>query len=393
MRWPRVLRWPIGPISPIGPMRLIGPMIFLLLALAACSGESGGEQPVPAPEQPAAIAFAGSMQEATDISRSATPLSGDAQMFTVYGFKNMSMEAGSYADEQMVFPGYLVRWHEGSSSTSTTNTSGWEYVNQQLPGAAEQTVKYWDYAATAYRFMGVTGTVVSGAYGSYPPYATHETHEAYNLSFRADGENAAATPFYSHLWFASDFGSQVTLEFVKPLCQVRFMFIFEDPAAAAANATELTEKNFRPTDGNTIKLKGTVTVSYPLLGAATSEALMVDADASGLNALTQDYYESVTKNEDDVVTEPYYGAAETPLSYWYTVLPMPDGQGSYTLTVSVDGEPKSTVVPAKYMTWLPGYKYTYIFKVHVDKNVGLESVQSAFTDWRVEEAVRTIYNW
>ena len=77
----------------------------------------------------------------------------------------------------------------------------------------------------------------------------------------------------------------------------------------------------------------------------------------------------------------------------YTVIPTPDGQGTYTLTVNVDGDPKTAVVPAEFMTWQPGYVYTYIFKVHVDGTVTIDAVQSAFAPWSVKSENYTVYNW
>jgi hypothetical protein len=74
-------------------------------------------------------------------------------------------------------------------------------------------------------------------------------------------------------------------------------------------------------------------------------------------------------------------------------LPAPDGQGTLTLTVSVNGDPKTTVVPKEYTKWLPGYEYTYIFKVHVDGGVSIDKVQSAFTDWIEHVGSHEIYNW
>ena len=45
------------------------------------------------------------------------------------------------------------------------------------------------------------------------------------------------------------------------------------------------------------------------------------------------------------------------------------------------------------MNWLPGYQYTYIFKVHVDGSVDIDSVQSAFKEWTDHTADHTVYNW
>ena len=68
-------------------------------------------------------------------------------------------------------------------------------------------------------------------------------------------------------------------------------------------------------------------------------------------------------------------------------------QGSYTLSVKVNNETKTCSVPAEYMRWLPGYSYTYIFKILEEGGVEIELVQAAVTPW-VDMAVDyTGYNW
>ena len=359
--------------------------------------EGNGEQPSVTGTP---IALSGSLQEEKAITRS-TPLEESTTFFKVYGFKNTDNALSQY---QMVFPGYVVNWVTNSAHSSTTNSSGWEYVNQQPLGQDEQTIKYWDWSAKAYRFFAVAGAsgtnVVTGAYRTYNP-GTASEYKAYEVSYNADAHEEATIPYYSHLWFSDDgggklYGQPVTLEFLKPFSKVRFIFIFEDPAKA--RETTLTDKEFRPASGNTIKTSGKVTVCYPLTGTATTEMFAVDAEAEGFRELTQDYYETVERLDSSdpasVVISPYYKADDDAkvLSKIYTVLPV-TGQGNYTMTVAVNGEPKSTTVPAEFMDWLPGYQYTYIFKVHVDGSVTIDSVQSAFTPWTDHSADHTVYNW
>ena len=386
------------PIGLIRPMRLIG-----LISLMSCSSSDELQQPV---DPEIAISFGGQMQDEQSITRSTTqkdgvhaitrsttqkdgvhaitrstsPLKDEVQTFTVWGFKNTEWDAtNGYTAYQTVFNKYRVNWNDGSGTT-TTNSSGWEYVGQQIPGSTTQTVKFWDYSAKAYRFMAVSGETVTGAYKAYEANEAHEAYGAYELTFTADADNESGTPFYSHLWFSTyssnEFGSPVTLEFVKPLCKVRFMFIYEDPSKIA----QLTNMHFRPSSGTTIKRKGDITVSYPLTGTASTptETLTISANAGGISEFTKNYYTT----PDDAGKE-----------YWYTVLPAPNGQSAYSLTVSVDGDPKDAVVPAEFMTWLPGYKYTYIFKVHVDGSVTIDDVQSAFTPWTESTEERTVFNW
>ncbi len=355
--------------------------------------------PTPTPEEPDAnlpILFSALQQEEENITRAGLE-EKNVTSFKVYGFKNMDYdEENGYGDPQTVFPGYIVNWVTNSANTTTSNTDGWEYVNQQAHDQEEQTIKYWDWSANAYRFLGVAGAtrtnVVTGT------EVTVESIKYYKVTYQADAKKEDETPYYSHLWFSTGnpdvypqrkFGQPVQLEFIKPLSKVRFMFIFEDPSLAST--TELTNKSFRPTSNSTIKTKGDVTVTYPLTGTSLTETFAASGEPEGLTEFKLDYYTSVTK-DNGVVIDPYLGADETNVNKVYTVLPVTN-QGTYTLYVYVNGEPKTTIVPAEYMDWKPGYQYTYVFKVHVDGGVSISSVQSAFTQWTIHESDHTVHNW
>lgn len=397
-------------------MRLIG--LIGLIGFMSCS--SDGVEPAVDPQEPPVtgtpITFSGERSEEQAVTRMSgdeahkmrkAPLSESVQSFQVWGFKNMSYEAGKYGGLQMVFPGYTVRWTANSAATSITNSNGWEYINQQPLGDEEQTIKYWDWSAVAYRFFGVAGaTGANSVKGEQNTATVDDTYTVtyYTLTYRANASDEDNTPYYSHLWFSTGnpddypgklFGQPVKLEFIKPLSKVRFMFIFEDPSKA--EVTELTNKEFRPNDGNTIKEEGDVIVSYPLTGTDLKETFSVSDEAGGLTELTQDYYEAVEyevpNDPTTTVISPYLNADVTKIRTIYTVLPTPAGQSAYKMTVSVDGEPKTAIVPAQYMTWLPGYQYTYIFKIHIDGSVAIDNVESAFTEWKVQEDTHTVYNW
>lgn len=385
------------------------------LLLNSCSHDDATvEQSVSEPvEQGTPIAFSSNMQEEQTVTR-AVGLETKTTFFKVYGFKNNGPVGSPYSDYQEVFPGYLVKWVANTAGTSTTNTNDWEYVNQQDVGQMEQTIKYWDWSASAYRFFGVAGAdgtnEVTAALKTINKGEANE-YKVYELTYEADAEKEAidptAVPYYSHLWFSTgnlvdyadkQFGQPVQLVFVKPLSKVCFKFIFEDPSQASV--TELSGQDFRPTNGNTIKNKGDVTVTYPLTGNATEEVFSTTSEDEGITAFTKDYYESTSTttfneglpNEKTVVTFPYYNAAVSPLRKVYTVLPAKN-QGTYTLTVDVNGEPKTVIVPEEFMDWLPGYTYTYIFKVHEDTSVEISAVQSAFTEWTDHTAEHTVHNW
>ena len=312
---------------------------------------------------------------------------------------------GAYGGTQTVFPGYQVDWHENTAATTTTNSSGWEYIQ---PGLPDQTIKYWDWGAAAYRYFAVTGEstayVAYGAnrtYGAAGTYWTSGTYGTYEFSIAADASNAtemAKSPYFSRLWFSTGhqvtypdklFGKPVTLEFVKPYTRVRFLFKYAYPR----EGIKLTNKMFRPTsdvkaaeeDKVKIARKGVVTVHYPTEGTEIKEwySVEVDADKSTrLSAFTEDF-----DAEDD--GKEY---RETDKG-WYWVLPR-TSQGSYTLSVSVNGgDPKEAVVPAEYMQWLPGYSYTYVFKITDEGGVVIGWVEYAVVPWDDMFIDRTVYNW
>lgn len=366
-------------------------IIMAMLIGTACShdsSESGPDVEVPVVGTRTAITFSGMQEEGRMVDqgtranrRAGTPLSASAHRFKVWGDKNMTVSQQGVFDSdasklQTVFPGYIVNWLSGSSSAS--NSNGWEYVAQQ-EGGYEQTIKYWDWSAKAYRYFAVTGNPTLNANGTYGP---NEKYKAYEFTMTADcstDEKASATPFYSHLWFSTgnpdnypnrQFGKAVQLEFLKPFARVRFMFNY----AYAAEAVKLTNPSFKPTNGTRIARKGTFTVTYPLTGTATKEWYTIEpAEGDELDAFTEEYIPE--GNE-----------------MWYLVLPV-DTQGSYTMTVTVNNVEKTAVVPREYMTWKPGYSYTYIFKITDDGGVAIDLVQTAVTPWTDMETTHTVYNW
>lgn len=360
--------------------------LISLAGLMGCSG-SGTVEPAAAG---AAIAFSADLPERQAVTRSGTPLEDElpvgSKTFKVWAYKNTAYEAGSYTSYQTVMSGYTVGWTENTAYTTTTNTHDWEYI---LPAQPDQTIKFWDWSAMAYRFFAVAphdALVTPTMDGSGDNYTVtlpaDATVEASNDA--TTEEKIAATPYFSRLWFSTgnaavyptrQFGQPVVLEFTKPLARVRFMFIYSYPP----ESIKLKNKEFKPSDGTTkIACKGTVTVSYPLKGTGTSETFSVDTgDGSGaLTAFTEDYMEEGTKK-------------------WYTVLPAAS-QDSYTLSVTFNNEPepRTAVVPANYMTWLPGYSYTYVFKITEQGGVEIEMVLAAVTKWGDPYVGEyTVYNW
>ena len=191
---------------------------------------------------------------------------------------------------------------------------------------------------------------------------------------------------------SSQKNTPVTLEFLQPYVKVRFMFRQSAPSDVVFT---LTGKSFAPTtSGVKINVKGAFTVTYPLSGTTTTETWAVNpatSDIEGtdyLTAFTQDYYE-----DDDDPSTPVDDNARK----WYVVLPAhASDQGDYTLSVTINNEPdpRTVIIPQQYMDWLPGFEYTYIFKITDAGGItfdGLEVVKIA--PWTTIDDNRKVYNW
>ena len=381
-------------------MSLIG--LVTLLTLVSCGGGGSAEDDLTAPPVVAAneedmvpITFSGSEgNEATVTRASGTPLSDkDITRFHVWGYKNTAVDYSTY---QTVFPGYQVDWQANSAATTTTNTNNWDYIGT----VANQYIKYWDWSAKAYRFYAVTGEAAADAADlaanpvKYLPNGT-------SFTFQIDATSTTEmdkTPYFSHLWFSNgstepsspyydkQFGKPVVLEFLKPLTRVRYIFKYVYPREGYF----LTNKSFKPADGTTnIARKGTVTIIYPLTGTDTKESFTVTADASEgyLTKFDVDY-----DPEDDGKDYVTLSSGAMTSDGWYIVTPNMS-QGSYNLSVYINGVEKTAAVPANYMSWLPGYSYTYVFKITEEGGVEIGWVEYAVTPWEDMPADHTVYNW
>ena len=356
--------------------------IFFILSFlhsfifTSCSSDPMAEEPE---VKQLPIAFSGSMTE-EEVTRAYTPLSDYVTSFIVWAYKNDTYDAGTkaYSDLQMVFPGFTVKWKSNTASTSATNTSNWEYVLAEYP---EQQIKYWDLSAKAYRFFG--SAEMSADHGVWEQ-TTVAGDEVYTYTCQADATNAADAPYFTRLWFSTNdgntptrpYGKTVTLEFIKPFAEVRFLFTYADPKVNPLPLLE--DPDFRPaTPGDHIAVEGELKITYPLTGTGTKDTWVS----------TPDWDKYLTAFTQPSVTTP------TPVDHWYKVLPIRN-QDSYKLKVTVNGADKECMVPEDLLNWSPGYRYTYIFKVNDEGGVELESVKVGVTEWNIVEPVdHSLYNW
>lgn len=383
-----------------GLKRHIG--LLALTGLLGCSQETQDTPDSPLPLEPVipetAIVFSANQADETAmVTRAGTSLHDKGvTAFKTWGYKNMAYDntTDSYPDDglQTVIPGYTVNWQDNSAATTTTNSNGWDYILNTHP---EQTVKYWDWNARAYRFFGVTGNI-DGIQRDYASY------KAYEITMTADAtttEAITATPYISTLWFSTgnreffptkEFGRPVQLEFLRPFARVRFIYkyVFPREGLMIENQEFKPATDYTDIEANKVKiaLKGTVTVSYPLTGTATKETYTTVADTDKsirLEKFTTDY----DPDDDDKD----YSETGTD-NGWYTVFPN-NSQGSYKLSLRINNALRTCTVPAEYMNWLPGYSYTYVFKINEEGGVEIDMVQSAFIPWVELEGLETVYNW
>lgn len=367
-------------------MQNIRILSFLISALCLLSCSSEQDKPeTPEPKPNVEIAFGGAngiWQDAPTIRSGETGLETLFKSFRVWGYKNYAATSNS---PQVIMDGYRVNFTQSSAGTTGSNTADWEYVGLTHPEhSTTQTIKFWDYSASNYRFY---------AYTPAEPKIITDSEGAFQIPF-AYSENATATsvPYISDLWFSdntdatSPYGKCVTLRFSPLIAKVRFKFTYP------ANTKRVTITGILFGDSRFIKdqssantpLKGTITATYPLTGTPASYTpsfnwqTSADTAAKGFLGLTIPYEE-----EGDAI---HILQDKNQHNKWYYVPPFNIAQyeqGAYTISAIIDGNKTLATVPAEYMQWKAGYQYTYIFKITV------AGPNIAFTNMQVEKWVET----
>lgn len=357
--------------------------ILTIVALAICLYSCSSEQDEPFVPESKGIAFGGNngtWQDAPTTRATGTGLETLFPTFRVWGYKTTSTTAAAPSAPETVMDGYIVRHYSGTAGSTESNTAGWEYAGIQNTALSSiQTIKYWDYSATSYRFF---------AYSPSDTQATVSAQASDSKSFSfpfaySDAATATTLPYISELWFAlpassgsvstpaSSYGSCVTLTFAPLIAKVRFKFSYPE----GADAVVIKDIQFRdsrfladPTTATT-PLRGTITATYPLQGIPTSSSPTLSwtttdtaegssASSTGPLILTIPYEEEGDRIHN-VSDKSLYGK-------WYYVPPLnaiPYSQGAYTITANIDGRYASATVPEEFMQWKAGYQYTYIFKI------------------------------
>lgn len=381
-----------------------------VLALASCSSDDFlGENSGNGQNASSAINFGG---DAGKITR-ATSNTGDAFQMLDGQFKIYGVKKTTDGNLKSVFVNYSV-WDAVANNT-TSNTKGWEYVGAK--GATnlgtgnisldkDQTIKFWDYSASEYRF--VAGSPISAFTYDVPVPVTNESKEiksatitglAGHINANESGKPLTTYPVYiadPKVVNKADYQKPVQFSFKRQQAMVRVGFYETIPGywiteinfyqAGGTNASKGT--NIILTSGTEnyfvggSDVKGTIT--YDWTGATPSYTYTYTDETSLIKS--QNWYAgmlgTLATTSTEAVATLYGTDKDMSDKGYFTVLPTPSATTAtpifikcdYTLT-SADGSGETikvtgatAAVPAAFSKWEANTMYTYIFKISQNTN-------------------------
>ena len=386
------------------------------LALASCSSDDFlGENPGNLQNATSAINFggeAGKITRATSTSNEGTPAEMLDGQFKVYGVKK-----GSNDKLVSVFPNYYVWDVEGKKTTS--NTNGWEYVGTknasglgtgQITLDKDQTIKYWDYSATEYRF--VAGSPIAAfTYNVSSDGTSMDIKSATVTGFAGHiNANNTTTALNTDPVYIADpvkvvkekYKDPVTFSFKRQQSMVRVGFYETIPGYTITDikfyAYDTTDGKLKVTTGNNIILTSAIQ-DYFVGGSKVTGKVTYTGWDTTTPSYTFEYENNLTKNKNWYAGELINGVKATTSSEtdvaklygkdgdmstttgYFTVLPTQvataspilikcdyqltadDGSGE---TINVTGA--TAAIPAAFSKWEANTRYTYLFKISDNTN-------------------------
>lgn len=351
-----------------------------------------------------------------------------ANGFWVYGTKHSNDEDNTATNDQAVYTNYYLNYKDGTANNTQSNTAGWEYVgvdntkyrdNVTPKVDADQTIKYWDYSATAYTFYAATAkpedveagkvtikkiTADAGANGSVYTKGYEVTLKdgaTWDELYFADRKVINKTRDAEH--GKNDvYGGEVNFTFRNALTKVRVAMYETIPGYSVtidgfyytkdgetAQTTEATDK-FKADASNTPLETSPEGVTYKVVYYDENEAdgQLVNQPKMLPNKTGKGATKNVLELGDgnnlkqgtklsEIITTPTY---DTNGGKYTLFMPQADNDKTlslkvdYTLT-SLDGSGEqihvkgaTAVIPAKYLCWRPNYAYTYLFKISDNTN-------------------------
>ena len=344
--------------------------------------------------------------------------------FVVEGIKTIN------STKSEVFDNYNVNYLENTADKTASNTANWEYVAQTIltgkTAAAEQTIKYWDFAAKQYDFWAYSlGNYTTGSLtvSSLEPNATLGTSAytiegtkddlanvyisdlvtAYNPNTEVSGLTSA------QLTTLPNMGNEVKLSFRSLVTKVRVGLYETIPGYSVENVEFYPSDNGTATSTVSLYTSSSVLPSFPSSGTST---YTVTFPTTGISHIGESDYNKAhvtfpndgtkasklefgtlsygAKLRDNVGTATNWLMRSSSQPSWavesgatagdYSIV-MPYETGAvltlklnYTLrstdgtdeTITVHGA--TALVPAQYTQWKPNYAYTYLFKISDNTN-------------------------
>ncbi len=382
------------------------------LALASCSSDDFlGENPGNVQNATTAINFGGDAGKITRGTKNeGTPAEMLAGQFKVYGVK---ITNGTISHN--VFPDYYV-WDVADKNT-TSNTSGWEYVGAQgasnlgtgkITLTKDQTIKYWDYSATEYRF--VAGSPIDAFEYNTSTDLTTGTHitdvDVTGFAGHINANNTTTALKTDPIYIADpvkvvkdNYQKPVEFSFKRQQSMVRVGIYETIPGYSITDikfyAYDTDGTTLKASDGNNIILTSatpgyfvggsnvTGTVTYTGWDTATPSYTFKYDDTNLIKS--KNWYAgklstlATTSSETDVAT--LYGTdKDMSTTGYFTVLPTQAETASsilikcdYTLadgntgeTIKVTGA--TAAIPAAFSKWEANTRYTYLFRISDNTN-------------------------
>lgn len=382
-----------------------------VLALASCSSDDFlGENSGNGQNASSAINFGG---DAGKITR-ATSNTGDYVKMLDGQFKIYGVKMATDGKLKSVFVNYSV-WDDVNNTTS--NTKGWEYVGTKK-GATygtgkisldkDQTIKFWDYSASEYRF--VAGSPISAFTYNVPVIDESKeiksatiTGLAGHINANETGQAITTNPVYIAepiVVKTAKYQEPVQFSFKRQQAMVRVGLYETIPGYS------ITEINFYKAGGskaetvnNIILTSGTEnyfvggsdvkgTITYDWTGATPSYTYTYTNETSLIQS--QNWYagkfephnELATTVSTAAVADLYGKDDDMSTNGYFTVIPTPSATPAapilikcdYTLT-SIDGSGETikvtgatAAIPAAYSKWDVNTRYTYLFKISQNTN-------------------------
>lgn len=381
------------------------------LALASCSSDDFlGENSGNGQNSSSAINFSG---DAGKITR-ATSNTGDYVKMLDGQFKIYGVKMATDGKSKSVFVNYSV-WDDVNNTTS--NTKGWEYVGTK-EGATygtgnisldkDQTIKFWDYSASEYRF--VAGSPISAFTYNVPVIDESKeiksatiTGLAGHINANEAGQAITTNPVYIAepiVVKKTEYQEPVQFSFKRQQAMVRVGLYETIPGYS------ITEINFYKAGGskaeavnNIILTSGTEnyfvggsdvkgTITYDWTGATPSYTYTYTDETSIIKS--QNWYAGkfephnalATTVSTAAVADLYGKDNDMSTNGYFTVIPTPSATKAapilikcdYTLTsddysgetIKVTGA--TAAIPAAYSKWDVNTRYTYLFKISQNTN-------------------------